>query len=164
MNEVEFRLTEKLQKQYRVLACFFAQLLLVLTVCIAIVQCQNQELTFIQTTDFIPLSLIFSLMRACVRAPIPQLVQNPIFRIVVYISASVWEHLSFCLSWPWPNCAGKLFCVMLLRLESPDVFPLKVMPFFSPCSNIIKVILSPSQCTILWVHDSGDSFFTWLRW
>lgn len=89
MNEVEFRLTEKLQKQYRVLACFFAQLLLVLTVCIAIVQCQNQELTFIQTTDFIPLSLIFSLMRACVRAPIPQLVQNPIFRIVAYISASV---------------------------------------------------------------------------
>ena len=94
MNEVEFRLTEKLQKQYRVPACcFFAQLLLVLTACIAIVQCQNQELTFIQTTDFIPLSLIFSLMRACVCAPILQLVQNPIFRIVV-TSQPVCENTS----------------------------------------------------------------------
>lgn len=86
-------LTEKLQKQCRVPAyCFFTQLLLVLTACIAIVQCQNQELTFIQTTDFIPLSLIFSLS-ACARRPHPQLVRNPLFRIVV-ISQPVCENTS----------------------------------------------------------------------
>ena len=68
----EFRLTEKLQKQYRVPAySFFTQLPLVLTACIAIVQCQNQELAFIQTTDFIPLSLIFFHLCVRLRPPPP---------------------------------------------------------------------------------------------
>lgn len=114
------------------------------------------ELTFIQTTDFIPLSLIFSLS-ACAQRHFPEWSKPPYSIMVLYLQPG-----ERCVRTPQFLSFHDLdttvlvgYLCILLRLDSPDIFPFKSYFFLLSTSNIIKVILSLSCYTILGVHDGG---------